>query len=529
MVPSDFESEDMLEAIDAPVEPEAREEDDVKKAVPAWILSIVAHGVVLGALALIFVATQVERDEPPLKITAQVAPPPEKQPETERKVTPDDVTLDLEIEVDKPSPISELDIEVTEISREEEMESSIVKGREEAVTDVEMGQTGFQMAIGAGGGAVGMSGRRDGIGKKRRIGEGGGNRQSEAAVNEALRWFKRHQSPNGQWDIDGYPANCTENLKCEPGTEHTGEDGDIAGTGYALLCYLGAGYDHRMPSQYKMTVKHGIDWLMSIQNADGLWGKRNYEHAIATMALAECYAMTLDPALKSSAQKGVDVLLARQNQDPKGGYGLGWDYVGPNNRNDSSVTGWCAMALKSARAGNLNIGNGIEGAKHWLDESWKSANPDFKAKDPYSDVSGFPYTWMTDTGEAKGQPSRACIGALCAVFFGHTAEDPMLNSMANQIMATQVPKAYPTNTYYLYYNTMAMFQVGGDRWKVWNGSVRDLLVGAQRREETCFNGSWDFAGTEFHGHDVGRILSTAYCCLSLEVYYRNDRLLDPRH
>jgi hypothetical protein len=187
------------------------------------------------------------------------------------------------------------------------------------------------------------------------------------------------------------------------------------------------------------------------------------------------------------------------------------------------------MALKSARAGNLNIGNGIEGAKHWLDESWKSANPDFKAKDPYSDVSGFPYTWMTDTGEAKGQPSRACIGALCAVFFGHTAEDPMLNSMANQIMATQVPKAYPTNTYYLYYNTMAMFQVGGDRWKVWNGSVRDLLVGAQRREETCFNGSWDFAGTEFHGHDVGRILSTAYCCLSLEVYYRNDRLLDPRH
>jgi hypothetical protein len=502
------------------LEEEVQDDDEIKKAVPAWIISIVMHAVVLGALALIYVATTVERDEPSIQITALPPPPPEEKPKPEREIKPNEVTLEVEVESEKPSPVSELDVPVEEFSREEEVESEVPKGREEATADSEMGGSGAFMAIGAGGGSAGMFGSRSGGGKKRALGKFGGSRASESAVDAALRWFKRHQSPNGQWDIDGYPANCTENPKCEPGTEHTGDDGDIAGTGYALLCFLGAGYDHRMPSKYKSTVKSGIDWLVSIQKGDGLWGSRNYEHAVATMALAECYAMSNDPALKGPAQKGIDIILARQNQDKSGGYGLGWDYVGPNQRNDSSVTGWCAMALKSGAAGGLNIGNGMEGAKNWLEKSWKAANPDFKARDPYTDTSGFPYTWMTDTGEAKGQPNRACIGALCAVFLSHTADDPMLNSMANYVMANQMPRAYPTNTYYMYYNTLAIFQVAGDRWEKWNATVRDMLVGAQRKGDGCFDGSWDYKDTVFHGHDTGRILSTAYCCLSLEVYYR---------
>jgi hypothetical protein len=380
------------------------------------------------------------------------------------------------------------------------------------------------MAIGAGGGSAGMFGNRNGGGKRRALAKGGGSRASESAVDAALRWFKRHQSPNGMWDVEKYPVTCTETPKCEPGKPHGASDAHVACTGYAVLCFLGAGYDHKTPNKYKTTVEKGLEYLRSVQTGEGNLGPRNYEHAVATMALAEAYAMTNDPELKAPSQKGLNVIMTRQAKDPKGGdYGLlGWNYVeGQPNRNDSSVTGWCVMALKSGLAGGLNVGNSMEGAKNWLEKTWKATNPDWaKLTDPYSATSKFPYTYDAGADAPGGGEDRYPMGALCAVFLGHHAGDIMLDSMINSIMKDQFVTAYPTNTYYMYYNTLAVFQAGGDRWDKWNGTVRDVIVNSQRKGDGCFDGSWDFEGTKFHGWETGRVLSTAYCCLSLEVYYR---------
>jgi hypothetical protein len=305
-------------------------------------------------------------------------------------------------------------------------------------------------------------------------------------------------------------------------------------TGYAVLCFLGAGYDHKTPNKYKTVVARGLDWLVAQQQPDGLIGKRNYEHPVAAMALAEAYAMTSDPGLRAPAQKAVDVIIARQNRDGKGDEaynGLGWDYTKPTNRNDSSVTGWNVMALKSAFAGGLNVGNSMDGAKVWLERAWKATNPGWEKLDPYTGISDFPYTWDTVTGEIKHDfktanltrgLGRDCapMGMVCAVFLGHKAGDIMLETLGNHVMQFQTPKAWPTNSYYLYYNTLGVFQLGGERWKVWNGSVRDLLVNAQRKGDGCFDGSWDWTKGDFPGAGAGRVLSTAYACLSLEVYYR---------
>jgi hypothetical protein len=184
------------------------------------------------------------------------------------------------------------------------------------------------------------------------------------------------------------------------------------------------------------------------------------------------------------------------------------------------------MALKAAKSAGLDVGDGWEGAKAWLDGAWKAANP---GKDPASmgsdEESGFPYTWNAVNDETKHPETRTCIGALCAVFLGKRPGDGMLDSMINYVCSKDMPKAYPTNTYYMYYNTLAVFQYGGEKWKDWNATVRDMLVNAQHGNGTgCFNGSWDYEGTKFHGSEVGRLLSTAYCCLSLEVYYRYERV-----
>ena len=205
---------------------------------------------------------------------------------------------------------------------------------------------------------------------------------------------------------------------------------------------------------------------------------------------------------------------------------LAWDYTAPKvTRNDSSVSGWNVMALKSAKASGLDVAEGLDGAERWLTGAWEAANPNHASLTAY-DQSQFPYTWNAQTDAVKmHNGSLTCVGALSAVFLGRNAGDTMLESMANWISANQTPRAWPTDTYYMYHNTLTMFQLGKNdpRWLEWNGTVRDMLVDNQRVEGdvSCLTGSWDPDGAGGRKiSQVGRTLVTAYSVLSLEVYYR---------
>ena len=545
----EYEDEEFLddENLDA-----LEDEDQRVGAAPAWLISLAVHALLLLIMGLIVFGAMQEEEEPPIRITQLEAPPPiEEEKEKERTLEEVEVTVEDEVITDQPV-VTDLDLPVEEIQTEDPVEEEAVepKGREEAVATAEAGGAAAFMAIGAGGGAAGAFGSRRGGGKKRAVGRNGGSRASESAVNAALMWFKKHQSPNGQWDVDGFQDNCQEQPKCEPGTIRTTEngDGDCACSGYALLCFLGAGYDHKTPGKFKDTVKNGLDWLVGIQNDDGTFGvmKRNYENAVCAMALCEAYAMTMDPSLKQPAQRAINCLLDRQAKTDKFPYGIAWDYTVANaKRNDASVSGWCVMALKAGKSAGLDVGDGWEGSKKWFDAHWRASNP---GKDPNSmgsdGKSYFAYVYNAVDEQIKfsfgggvDPASRRpieCVGALCGVFLGLRPGDGQLDSIINTVMDEQVPQGYPCNVYWMYYNTLAVFQYGGEYWKTWNGKVRDMLVNAQHGNGTgCFNGSWDFTGTggrvESHIAPVGRLLSTAYCCLSLEVYYRYDRVAKRRN
>ena len=527
------------------------EADRKKNGAAAWMISAAVHGVLITVAAFaVFGAPKIlEQDAPPTRVNAIEPPIKEKEKPKEKRELEAKVELEAPTEADTPSPVNTLDVPTEVAEREADSDNPNPKGREEAVADSETGGSGAFMALGAGGGSAGMFGNRSGGGRKRAVGSGGGSRGSEGAVEASLRWLKRHQSPDGKWDAVQYFQNCTEGAKCEPGKYYEGKgaqgEADIhaALTGYALLCFLGAGYDHKTPNKYRNTVKKGVEWLLAAQQPDGLLGARNYAHPIAVMALAEAYAMTADPALRAPAQKGIDAILARQNRsggdDKEYGDRLGWDYSTATRRNDSSVTGWNIMALKSGLAGGLNIGRGMDGARKWLEEAWHASNAvpqgTFKAWKEITayDQSRFAYVW--NTGDAAFEPghgwaakpasaydgrSLESVGLVCGVFLGRTSGDTLIESLANSVMEYQMPSKYPCNTYYMYYNTMAIFQLGGDRWTKWNGVVRDMLVNAQRKGSDCFDGSWDCEGTVFPGSSTGRVLSTVYNTLCLEVYYR---------
>jgi len=535
--------------------PEPHADDQRRKArLIGWGASVIIHASAVSLMAgVYFLHVEAEAETPPVRVST-IDPPvqPEIRQEPRERVLTTAVQIDTgNTESDNPNPISALDVptELSESQTDDSVATDQARGREEAVSMSEMGGTGAFLAIGAGGGGSGMFGNRSGGGKKRAIAAGGGSRASESAVDAALRWFKRHQDPDGSWVASSYWRNCQEGPKCEPGRDYPSGDCTAGLTGYAVLSFLGAGYDHRTPSKYRETVQRGIEWLLRAQRPDGSIGNgaRNYEHPIAVMALAEAFAMTQDRLLQTPTQRGVDVILARQNlagnpaadarRDrlpvPGSTSGrLGWDYLDATTRNDGSVTGWNVMALKSALAAGLNIGQGMRGSEHYLVRTWRATNSErqlingvtFKPWPEITayDQSRFPYVW--NTGEERLNPGNghvnlASVGLVVGVFVGRTAGDPMIESLANWVLANQVPTTYPCNTYYLYYNTLALFQVGGDKWAQWNTRVKDLLVKSQRQTQDCFDGSWD-NGIDFHGADVGRVLHTAYNTLSLQVYYR---------
>lgn len=532
----DLDDADRVDAADFDDDPE---KDARTGRIAGWGISVCIHVIaVLIISAIVFVTAKVE-DAPPIKVVTIDTPPPPTLTDT--------ITGDPELRPRNPVPAHEQtitaeDTRITDLTTpdikpdmtEDPVDFQEDRGRKEAVAAHETGGQGVFMTMGLGGGAAGFHGRGRG-GNHMRLNKGYGHfaKESYDMIDAALRWLVRHQSETGMWDSDNYYQVCKDGQQCEPGKNVTGAD--EAMTGYALLCFLGAGYDQRHISKYRQVVKKGLDWLLASQKPDGLIGSRNYEHAVAAMALAEAYGMTGDPSLKESAQKAVDVILARQARDPAAAdaayAGLGWDYVQANpGRMDSSVTGWNVMALKSAKMAGLDVKGGLEGSRTWLEGAWKAANPgrDPVTADPYG-KSVFPYTWAA--GGAASKDHLSFIGSVCAVFLGHKPGTAMLDTMVNDMNDRWLTgNKYQSNAYALYYCTMAAFQYGGETWEKWCprtgkkpedlGGFVSWLIGTQIKSDDCRSGTWTNTEAGWHGHDTSPVLIHCYKLLSAEVAFR---------
>src|SRR5262249_16430629 len=123
-------------------------------------------------------------------------------------------------------------------------------------------------------------------------------------------------------------------------------------SGLALLAYLAAGDTHQS-GDYKDTVKNGLKHLRDVQDADGCFGPRVakrflHDDAAAAAAMIEAYGMPGSRVFHEAAQRAVGFVLKAKNPY------LAWRYaVPPNGENDTAVTGWMALALKSAHMSEI--------------------------------------------------------------------------------------------------------------------------------------------------------------------------------
>ena len=257
---------------------------------------------------------------------------------------------------------------------------------------------------------------------------------------------------------------------------------------------------------------------MRIQSPDGRFGEPHdpannpylmYHQGIATLALAEAYAMTQDAKLSAPVRRAVAFIQAAQQRSG------GWDYSNrPTGRSDTSVTGWQLMALKSAHAAGLEV-------------DWRTLLGVLRHIDAMTNPSGDVHYADRARYASRRGPGMMAVGMLCHQMLGWPRNSPILRQQAIRLLRnlpdwvtarSREPYSHLHTMYYWYHGTLAMFNVGGPAWAAWNAHTRDLLV-AQQHLEGRRRGSWTPPSGGFDSVG-GRVYATAICALTLEIYYR---------
>jgi hypothetical protein len=329
----------------------------------------------------------------------------------------------------------------------------------------------------------------------------GGSQETERAVKAALEWLAAAQSPDGRWNAAQHGGGVERSVDGHH-RHGAGARSDHGVTGLALLAFLGAGNTHRQGS-HAGSVERGIRFLVERQRADGsLSGDAEffaalYCHGMATIALAECCAMTGDLALRPSLDRAVAHTLALQH--PQTG---GWRYAA-GDRGDTSQCGWQVMVLSSGRSAGLTGFDAAEaGARRYL-------------QSVASGVAGGLAAYRPGERPSVAMTAEALF---CRLVLGLPAGQPS-TAEALALITAAPPSAPTANAYTWYYATLACFHAGGPSWDRWNAQLQAVLLPMQRRDEGPLVGSWD-PDPVWGGHG-GRVYSTALSAMTLEVYYRH--------
>lgn len=326
----------------------------------------------------------------------------------------------------------------------------------------------------------------------------GATRQSEEAVEAALRWLAEHQRPNGSWSFDLSLDPC--NGRCR----HSEQSGDTetpatAATGLALLAFLGAGYTHHVDSPYAETVRRGIYYLRDAAaeaEAGCDWQQGSmYGHGIALMAMAEALAMTsedddIDRDLQRLVSRGASFTAVAQHDSGS------WGYV-PGSPGDTTVTGWQVLSLIAAKRSRVELRtNTLLNARQFIMSTCTERDYWFGYKGP------------------PGEPTTTAIGLTLMLYLGESPDyTPFYDAIGG--LAERGPTL--NNVYHDYYGTLALHHCRHHEWDSWNTRLRDHLVRTQAKSGHEA-GSWHFR--DRWGDVGGRLYTTAMCAMILEVYYR---------
>lgn len=487
-------------------------------AAPMWLGSAIAHLLALVALTLVVMAPMVrppdadlvsrleDIDEPLVVERLGLPIAPSAEPTTLDTLAPEweKETLSLEIaEAASPTPAP----------------PSLAEPPSPDLADLSVEQPGISLEAGAEGkNGGGFFSSREPKMKRALLGSEGATRQSEFAVQTGLDWLARHQYADGHWSIDHRPR--ARGPTSGQGKVHS----NMAATALGVLPFLGANYTPIAgPKEYREPVQRAILWMIQRQQPSGYLLAAGddpesgmYTHGVATIALCEAYALTRQQNIRVAAQKAVEFILKTQNRVGA------WRYKPDSTDADTSVLGWQVMALRSAEASGLLDSRPQKAA---LADSRKRYRA-FLETVAIGEHKGI-FNYRKGEEGSDGNNTTTSIGLLTLQYAGARSSDARMKEGLDFLIARRPPndpkQTKYRNSYFWYYGTLVIHNVGGKYWDDWNRAVRANLVETQNRVKgDTDHGSWDpfLPLPDFWAKEGGRHLVTTMGILTLEAYYR---------
>jgi hypothetical protein len=322
----------------------------------------------------------------------------------------------------------------------------------------------------------------------------GGSNATEAAVARALEWLAKQQDKKDDlWSLQG------------PYVNGGSQENRLAATAMALLAFQGAGNTPHS-GKHRRVVERAWKALAKRQQGDGRFDvepaipftHEMYSHAQATIAACELYGMTKDEQYGEIARRATEYAVRAQSP------GGGWKYT-PGKDGDMSVTSWFVMALKSAEMAGLSVPAAtFEGVNRFLDN--------------VSVENGLRYRYERKI-ESLVTMATSAEGLLCRRYLGGQKDDPPLTAGFQQLFNKQeIELKLEADVYACYAVTQVARFLGGDEWRQWNDSMKEVLP-AWQVANGAEAGSWN-PGLDRWAKEGGRLFITCFNTYMLEAYYR---------
>ncbi|MGE0143906.1 MAG: prenyltransferase/squalene oxidase repeat-containing protein [Planctomycetota bacterium] len=323
-------------------------------------------------------------------------------------------------------------------------------------------------------------------------------------VTAGLDWLAAQQREDGS-----FPGDKTASTR----TVH-----EIGVTGLAVLAFLGDGNTLR-EGPHRASLKRAVMWLREQQDPKtGQIGTANcaefiYDHAIAALALSEAYGLSESKSLKQNVQLALNYLESHRNP-----YGV-WRYQPRDGDNDTSVTTWCTMALRSGQDFGLEVNpTAMEMVQAWVEQMTDPTT----GRVGYTERGGYSSRRTgghSDTHPRENNEAMTAAGMLCLMLVGERDAAEPVSSAQEKLLMAKPPEwaSGKVDEYAWYLGSLVAPSLGTKSRSAWNSS---LLAACKRGQRA--DGSFEPIGV--WAQDGGPVYSTSLLCLALETQIRLGRL-----